>query len=151
VLTFGFRHTPERLGQPHFYPNNRRTCSAAPRHNRRRSLLAFAAGPNVEGHSGQDLSAAAAGVSSPAGVGAETRTAAAPETLRAAGIGVISATVKVSYSGPTYDSRECGFVSLMRPKVAQSTKSEITAKSPVRGTVRGLEQKNTRNSRPQNA
>src|SRR5215469_8097821 len=82
VLTFGFCRTPERLGQRHFYPDNRRTRSTGPRHNRRRSLPAVAAGPNVEGHSRQDPTRG------------KTRTAAHPETLRAAASGPISSTVK---------------------------------------------------------
>jgi hypothetical protein len=51
-------------------------------------ITAFAANPNVEGHSRQDPTRG------------ETRTAAAAETLRAAASGPKSATVKGSYSGP---------------------------------------------------
>jgi hypothetical protein len=87
---------------------NRRTRSAAPRHNRGRSLSAFAAGPNVERDSRQDPLGAAEGVSNPEGAGAETRFTAAPEKLRAAARGVIPATVKGQRFRPADDPRICG-------------------------------------------
>jgi hypothetical protein len=67
----------------------------------------LAAGPNVERHSRQDPPEAAEGVSSPEGAGIETRTAAAPETLRVAARRAIWATVKELFR-PTDGPRDCG-------------------------------------------
>jgi hypothetical protein len=54
----------------------------------------------LESDSRQDSPGAAEGVSSPEEAGDKTRAVAAPEALRAAASGTISATVKGSHSGP---------------------------------------------------